>query len=431
MTPPPTAAGETARLAEARVVALAEYLRAHLPELTARLQAELAAKVTELQSDPRLLELLYGSTESNLETLTEVMRYGIPEEDLTAPSAAEEYARRLARHGTSSTALIRAYRLAQEYVLDRAFGWIAAEEPDPAVAHAAGRTFTRITFRYIDRVSERVVHVYEAERERYLANRGTVRAAMITSLLAGEPVKPAAAEAALGYALGRRHLGVVIWGADRRTSTQELHHCEALLAEVATAAGSRGQPLLGRNDGAGSWGWIPLGHGDELPDPAEIQRRVTAAGTGLRVALGTPSAGTDGFRLSHLEALRARSVAMAAGDRARAVTSYTDPGVRAAAMLSADLGATRRLVRDALGALGADTEAAARLRGTLLAFVTEKGSYVATAERTHLHKNTVKYRVDRALEERGRPLGEDRLDLELALIACEWLGDAVLAPEAA
>ncbi|MFF7340044.1 helix-turn-helix domain-containing protein [Streptomyces sp. NPDC008163] len=122
---------------------------------------------------------------------------------------------------------------------------------------------------------------------------------------------------------------------------------------------------------------------------------------------------------------------MAAGDRARTVTSFTDPGVRAAALLSADLGAARRLVRDALGALGADTEAAARLRGTLLAFVTEKGSYVATAERTHLHKNTVKYRVDRALEERGRPLGEDRLDLELALIACEWLGDAVLAPETA
>ncbi|MER7728166.1 helix-turn-helix domain-containing protein [Streptomyces sp. NPDC096323] len=417
---------ETSRLAEARVDALARHMRAHLAELTEEVHAVLAERVTELQGDRRLLELLYGSTESNLETITDAMRYDIPAEEIVTPSAAEEYARRLARRGTSSTALIRAYRLGQEYVLDRAFSWIAAEEPDPTVAYAAAQLFTRITFQYIDSVSEHVVHVYEAERERYLANRDTVRAAMIRSLLAGEQVKVPVAESALGYALGQRHLGVVIWGADLRTSTQELQHCETLLAEVAAAAGSRGQPLLGRNDGSGSWGWVPLGHGAEPLDFARIEKIVAASGTGLRVAIGTPSPGTAGFRQTHLDALRARSVALAAGDRARPVTPFTDPGVRAAALLAADLEATRRLVADTLGALGADTKAAARLRGTLLAFVAEKGSYVATAERIHLHKNTVKYRVDRAVEERGKPLGEDWLDLELALIACAWLGTAVL-----
>lgn len=421
----------TNRLAKARVDALARYMRANLPELTAQVHAVLTEKVTELQGDSRILEVLYGSTESNLETITDALRYDIPAEEVVAPSAAEEYARRLARRGTSSTALIRAYRLGQEHILDHAFSWIAAEEPDPAVAYAAARRFAGITFRYIDSVSERVVHVYEAERESYLANRDTVRAAMIKSLLAGERVKPGAADSALGYTLGQRHLGVVIWGADLRTSTQELRHCAALLAEVAAAAGGRGQPLLGRNDGSGSWGWVPLGHGQEPPDLTEVEKAIVASGTGLRVALGTPAHGAQGFRLTHIEALRARSVALAAGDRARSMTSFTVPGVRAAALLAADPEAARRLVRDALGGLAADTEAAARLRSTLLAFVAEKGSYVATAERIHLHKNTVKYRVDRALEERGRPLGADRLDLELALIACEWLGDAVLSAESA
>jgi hypothetical protein len=37
-----------------------------------------------------------------------------------------------------------------------------------------------------------------------------------------------------------------------------------------------------------------------------------------------------------------------------------------------------------------------------------------------------KYRVDRAVEERGRPLDEDRLELEVALVASDWLGRAVL-----
>ncbi|WP_246087002.1 helix-turn-helix domain-containing protein [Nocardioides humi] len=67
------------------------------------------------------------------------------------------------------------------------------------------------------------------------------------------------------------------------------------------------------------------------------------------------------------------------------------------------------------------------MRETLLAFVEERESYVATAVRVHLHKNTVKYRVDRAVEARGKPLGDERLDLELALIACKWLAPEVLA----
>nr|WP_240979653.1 helix-turn-helix domain-containing protein [Streptomyces sp. HNM0574] len=421
---------EVRQRAEARVAALAGHMRAQLPGLTRRLQAELAEKVTDLRGDPRLLDLLYGSTESNLETVIEVLRYGIPAEDVTGPSAAEEYARRLARHGVSSNALTRAYRLAHEYVLDWAASWIAAEEPDPVVAYAACRRFTSMTFRYVDSVSEQVVRVYETERERYLANRGTVRAAMITSLLAGEQIKVADAEAALGYGLGQWHLGVVIWGADRRTSTQELRHCEGLLAEIATAAGSTGQPLLGRNDGSGSWGWVPLGLGAESLDLVRMEQIVAAAGSGLRVAFGSPASGMEGFRQTHVEALRARTVAMVAAERARMVTSFTEAGVRAAALLATDLDAARSLVRDTLGALAADTEPAARLRGTLLAFVVEKGSYVATAERTHLHKNTVKYRVDRAVEERGKPLDRNWLEVELALIACEWLGAGVLTADA-
>ena len=79
-----------------------------------------------------------------------------------------------------------------------------------------------------------------------------------------------------------------------------------------------------------------------------------------------------------------------------------------------------------LGPLAADDEGAERVRETLLTFLTEKGSFVATAERTHLHKNTVKYRVDKAIELRGRPIDDDRFNLELALIACRWLGESVL-----
>jgi DNA-binding PucR family transcriptional regulator len=54
------------------------------------------------------------------------------------------------------------------------------------------------------------------------------------------------------------------------------------------------------------------------------------------------------------------------------------------------------------------------------------GSYKATAESLALHKNTAQYRVRKAGECLGRPLGRDRLHVELALLACHWLGAAVL-----
>ena len=50
----------------------------------------------------------------------------------------------------------------------------------------------------------------------------------------------------------------------------------------------------------------------------------------------------------------------------------------------------------------------------------------ATAERLTLHKNSVQYRVRKAEESLGRPIGEDRLSVELALLASQWLGAAVL-----
>jgi DNA-binding PucR family transcriptional regulator len=43
-----------------------------------------------------------------------------------------------------------------------------------------------------------------------------------------------------------------------------------------------------------------------------------------------------------------------------------------------------------------------------------------------MHFNTVKYRVQRAVERRGRPIDEDRLDVELALSICHWFGASVL-----
>ena len=85
-------------------------------------------------------------------------------------------------------------------------------------------------------------------------------------------------------------------------------------------------------------------------------------------------------------------------------------------------------VAKTLGGLAADDEHHARLRDTLLVFLQSGGSYKTTAERLVLHKNTVQYRIRKAEESLGRPVGENRHDVELALQASHWLGPAVLQP---
>jgi DNA-binding PucR family transcriptional regulator len=77
-----------------------------------------------------------------------------------------------------------------------------------------------------------------------------------------------------------------------------------------------------------------------------------------------------------------------------------------------------------------DTDSDARLRQAFRVFLSAGASYTLAAEQLALHFNTVKYRLGRALARRGRPITDDRFDVELALLLCHWYGDALLLPPA-
>jgi len=410
-----------------RVVEATLALGDRLTETASALHIELAESIPELRGDPMMLELLRASTESNIETLLHLIQHSIAIEGVEPPAAAVAYAQRLAQRGTSSNALVRAYRLGQRRVVNLAFAEIAHQESDADIAYAAARLLHDMAFDYIDQISEKVVAAYESERVRWLANRNTVRATMLASLFAGEDVDVAAAENALGYRLRQQHLGVLLWDDDRGNTTTALRDLEAVATMIADAVGGVGQPLFIPQDRSLGWAWIPLGRRRVEVDLDAVQRQVTPAAGSIRVALGSVGPAVPGFRSTHLEAARARTVATIAGERAAVVTTYDEPGVRAAALLAGDIGAARDLVANTLGPLAADDDAAERLRETVLVFLSEKGSYQSASERLHVHRNTVKYRVDRAVDVRGRPLDDDRFNLELALLACRWLGQAVLS----
>jgi DNA-binding PucR family transcriptional regulator len=96
--------------------------------------------------------------------------------------------------------------------------------------------------------------------------------------------------------------------------------------------------------------------------------------------------------------------------------------------MSGSIELLRAWVLETLGPLADDDDHNARLRDTLRVVLQEKGGYKATAERLILHKNSVQYRVRKAAEALGHPIDEHRLQVELALLASQWLGATVLRP---
>jgi len=413
---------ERTRLAAARVSRVTDVLADSLPTFTRGLHSQLADAIPELRGDPIIHDMLRASTESNIEAFLHIARYEIAIEDVTAPSAAVAYARRLAQRGISSSALLRAYRVGQQHTIAWLHAELERQEPDRDVAYTAARLLDQLGFAYVDHVAEQVVVEYEQERERWLTQRCSARAAAVSRILDGRDEDVAAAEQALGYRLRQHHVGVVLWSVGDGGDVQGEHVLSVIMGDLGCAGGVLYVPQ-DRNVG---WGWVPLGRSGGAVDLPVLERAVRRADPTLRVALGRPAADVPGFRATNLQARSAYEVASVAAADAAVVTSYDDPRVRLAALLALDLPRTRELVDDALGGLAAPGESAERLRETLLVFLEEKRSFQTTGERLHLHRNSVKYRVDRAVEVRGRSLDEDRLNLEVALVACQQLGRAVL-----
>jgi hypothetical protein len=376
--------------------------------------------IPELHDDPSVLALLNSSVHSNVGTCLQIMQHQIDLRAVQAPAASLEYARRRAQRGTPLTALLRAYRLGHTCFSDWLLKELARQTHDAALMTAATLGMSQIVAGYVDQTSEEIVAVYTTERENWLRNRGAARAARVRDLLSGQRVNVSATEATLGYRLRQYHLGLVCW-ADATTAVDNITRLERAIGHVAGKADCAGDPVFLPRDEASAWAWLPLG----IRDTFDAAAASTAGVDGdIHVAFGDAAKGTAGFRLTHQQAIAAQAVALAAGPPAPRTVAFGE--VAPVAMMLGSPELLRAWVLHTLGGLATDDENHARLRDTLLAFLHAKGSYKATAEQLMLHKNTVQYRIRRAEESLGRPVGENPHDTELALRASRWLGSSVL-----
>ena len=377
--------------------------------------------IPELRDDQVVLALLASSVHSNVGTCLQVMQHQIDLGAVQAPAASLEYARRRAQRGTSLTALLRAYRLGHTCFSDWVVKELARQTDDAQMLTAATLGMSKIVAGYVDQTSEEIVAAYTRERENWLRNRSAARAARIRGLLSGQRINVNATETTLGYRLRQYHLGLVCWADDAAAGIDNITRLERAIGHVAGQAGCAGEPVFLPRDESSAWAWLPLGIRDTF-DAAEAS--TAGVGGGIHVAFGDPAKGAAGFCLTHQQAIAAQAVALAAGPVPPRVVAFGE--VAPVAMMLGSPELLRAWVLATLGGLAADDENHARLRDTLLVFLQSGGSYKTTAERLMLHKNTVQYRVRRAGESLGRPVGENPHDLELALRASHWLGSSVL-----
>jgi DNA-binding PucR family transcriptional regulator len=405
------------------VADVAAAVSGRVAAVTDDVYAVIVREIPQLRDDKPVQALLSSSVHSNVDTCLQVMRHQIDLGTVQAPAAAVEYARRQAQRGTPLTALLRAYRLGHTCFLDWMLRELARQVTDAQLLATATLSMSETVAGYVDQTSEEIVAAYAEEREHWLRNRSTVRRARIRDLLSGARIDVRAVEAALGYRLRQHHVGVVVWADDVVAATDSITRIERAVSQVAGKAACSGDPVFLPRDEASAWAWLPLG----IRDTFDALAASTAGADGdLHFAFGTAAKGTAGFRLTHQQAVAAQAVALAAGPLGPRLVAFS--AVAPVAMMLGSTDLLQGWVRSTLGGLATDDEQHTRLRETLLVFLQSGGSYKATAEQLTLHKNTVQYRIRKAEESLGRPVGGDRDDVELALRVSRWLGASVLRP---
>jgi hypothetical protein len=247
-------------------------------------------------------------------------------------------------------------------------------------------------FLYTNLLSDYVADLYQRELEQLTRSGDQRRLHAVRSLLEGEPLLGSQ----LDVELDRHHLGVIAWGADAEPAARSL-------------AEKLGRPLFVIGPINDSWwGWIS---GQRPLTPLEERAIAAFSPAGdAHLALGLEAYGEAGFRATHRQALRARSVCP---KPERPIVQYADVAVEA--LISDNQADAHAFVAHELRGIDEDSPASQRIRETISAYFAAGHNAASAAAALGIHQQTVANRL-RAAEERLRhPIGARRVELETAL----------------
>jgi DNA-binding PucR family transcriptional regulator len=383
--------------------------------------------VPELPRDDGMSELMRNAIRDHLQTVLHALLHVIDVTKLIAPATHIEYSRALARHNIPVHAMMRGHRLGQRRLTELLFAELPAFGMAPARKAAVIQTLTRALLKYVDVVSQQALTAYQGERKVMLEAQRIVRDMQVQDVLDyGRSLDVDAISTAISYPLSWQHLALIVWYPGGGTSRDGSPRLQDFVRELAAAVDASVSPLLAGADPAAGWVWLPY---RSVPGDAvtRIREFVRLRPDAPNVAIGAMGCGVEGFRRSHRQAQRAREAVRARGVQQKVVVAATDAGIVDPTLLDVGVVEVREWVADVLGPLASDTDDDARLRETLRVLLDLGSGYKAAAQKLDMPLRAVAYNVAQAVARRGRPI-DDKRNVELALLACQRYGAAVLRP---
>ncbi|MBI4896740.1 MAG: helix-turn-helix domain-containing protein [Actinobacteria bacterium] len=388
---------------------LADDLTQNLDRFIDLLAERTMAELPELTDDAERYAFARTGARSLMTDFVAVLELGAVDARYHAPAAAIALAQRFARDGVPIAVMLRAYRLGQELVFDRA---VHASErigqtEDRAQAIAA---LGALSFRYMDGVMSDVSRHYDTEREKAFRGRDARRLVLVRALLSGAPVDPVEAERGLEYRVDGEHQAVVAWssgGDDERLVTAA--------TRIAAEIGEGRTLTIGDPAGEVTVWTRPtpdVGDPENLARIAEDLRKQS-----IQTAIGEPGRGLRGLAATKRQADLARAVAELRPDRT--ITRYAN--VALATVLLRDEDVARAFAGEQLGRVAHATRAAHVLRETLTTFYATGHDRSRTARALGVHRNTIANRLRRAEGLLGHRVDERVRETEAALVIVDAL----------
>ncbi|MCK0440048.1 helix-turn-helix domain-containing protein [Gordonia alkaliphila] len=255
--------------------------------------------------------------------------------------------------------------------------------------------------RFVDDTVSALAEMIDVARAELAGDTHAQRRAAVALLLEGAPLSEARAVAQLGYRLDGPQLAAVISGGPESGADRLEAVCEAIM--TASGIATRLTVLAGASQ---LWVWFPAVTVDVDAVPADVDD--------VRVTLGAPGVGREGFRRSHFQALAAFRLLGRLGsqrrfaryDELRLLEVVTDDDARIDEFLAATLG----------DLLDAEPELAECLR----VWFAQRCNAAATAQQLYTHRNTVVRRLAKAESLLPVSLAESAITVAAALELQHW-----------
>ncbi|MEU9352523.1 helix-turn-helix domain-containing protein [Streptomyces griseoloalbus] len=385
-----------------RVTAFAEWIDKNPDEVADKVFRACVTAVPSFVTNGREIESAFRTTCSSfLPVVSKAVTTGEFAHGASLPPAAEHLTRRLPAVGIKLVDLVLTYDVAGNELLD-AFGkelragscWSGGGDRADMLSVVMGRLF-----RFRQAALSQAMTVYRQEQK--LLQRCEIPDVLeaVRQVLTSESCD-AEAERQLGYRMDTRHVGFVVWGAGATEAT--LRGVAARLSSQLRAQ----QDLMVLPDRHALHGWLSV---PENAPGVDVLRARLSVPAGIRISVGMPHYGSNGFRITHREALETQSLT----DRAMPQPARSDAPVEAGSIVSfsdvvalvfagRDVELARHFVRSQLGGLVEPRHSV--LRETLRVWFEELGSPTRAARRLNVHVNTLVKRLNRASDIVARPL---------------------------